>query len=356
MPHFKLQELRAFNESALSLHRAHDHLELSVLVRMAMRQLVGADIFGFDWVDSMARAVFQYEYSPDDAISPELNTFAHSLLPTSSFWMAHLGRTSAISDFATLRQFSRETFFLPMHEIGQRDALSINLRLTGRVSVSLVALRAAWGRYTTKDRAQLNLLAPHVRQAYLRLQAAGRGWEPSRSRVLRHISVEADGRVAAWPPEVRQLLAEWGKRVRGSRLPEEIAAWHRAQLAAWHRPKEIVPAVAPLVLEAPAGRLRIHLRCLPDGASVLVFEPRRCSAEPTALPPTSVAARDLLTPREQEVMEWVCRGKTNAEIAGILSISPGTVRRHLENIFPRLGVENRHAAALSFLPPLRTES
>lgn len=52
-----------------------------------------------------------------------------------------------------------------------------------------------------------------------------------------------------------------------------------------------------------------------------------------------------LTKREQEVLFWIAEGKTNAEVAGILSISPGTVRVHLEHIYPKLGVENRHGAA-----------
>ena len=52
-----------------------------------------------------------------------------------------------------------------------------------------------------------------------------------------------------------------------------------------------------------------------------------------------------LSPREAEVLGWVARGKTNAEIAAALFISPQTVRKHLENIFEKLGVRTRTAAA-----------
>ena len=51
-----------------------------------------------------------------------------------------------------------------------------------------------------------------------------------------------------------------------------------------------------------------------------------------------------LTRREQEVVVLVAEGKTNAEIARQLWISPGTVRRHLENVFAKLGVHTRTAA------------
>ena len=59
---------------------------------------------------------------------------------------------------------------------------------------------------------------------------------------------------------------------------------------------------------------------------------------------TLATASDGLTPREREVLELVAEGKTNAEIAALLWISPGTVRRHLENIFEKLGVHTRTAA------------
>ena len=55
-----------------------------------------------------------------------------------------------------------------------------------------------------------------------------------------------------------------------------------------------------------------------------------------------------LTERERDVLRWVAEGKRNAEIASILDISKNTVRNHLENIFAKLSVETRTAAALSF--------
>ncbi len=42
---------------------------------------------------------------------------------------------------------------------------------------------------------------------------------------------------------------------------------------------------------------------------------------------------------------WLAQGKTNREIGQILSLSPRTVNKHLEQVFRKLGVENRTAAA-----------
>ena len=52
----------------------------------------------------------------------------------------------------------------------------------------------------------------------------------------------------------------------------------------------------------------------------------------------------VLTQREHQVVSLVAEGLTNAEIAQTLWISPGTVRRHLENVFAKLGVHTRTAA------------
>jgi DNA-binding response OmpR family regulator len=62
----------------------------------------------------------------------------------------------------------------------------------------------------------------------------------------------------------------------------------------------------------------------------------------------------LLTEREAEVLLWLSRGKTNQEIGQILSMSPRTVNKHLEQVFRKLSVENRTAAAAVSLGYLST--
>lgn len=59
-----------------------------------------------------------------------------------------------------------------------------------------------------------------------------------------------------------------------------------------------------------------------------------------------------LSPREAEILFWVAQGKTNAEIGMILEISPATAKKHLENIYGKLGTENRASATLRALETL----
>ena len=69
------------------------------------------------------------------------------------------------------------------------------------------------------------------------------------------------------------------------------------------------------------------------------------SKEQTGLLPSAFATEFGLTSRESEVLSWLSKGKTNRDIAQILGLSPRTVDKHLEQIYAKLGVENRTAAA-----------
>jgi DNA-binding response OmpR family regulator/DNA-binding CsgD family transcriptional regulator len=63
-----------------------------------------------------------------------------------------------------------------------------------------------------------------------------------------------------------------------------------------------------------------------------------------------------LTTREAEVLIWIGRGKSNRDISDILGISPRTVNKHLEQIFTKLGVENRASAAALAVGALATRN
>ena len=52
-----------------------------------------------------------------------------------------------------------------------------------------------------------------------------------------------------------------------------------------------------------------------------------------------------ITGRESEVLLWIAHGKTNREIADILEMSPRTVNKHLEQMYPKIGAHNRTSAA-----------
>ncbi|MUO78056.1 response regulator [Agrobacterium vitis] len=62
-----------------------------------------------------------------------------------------------------------------------------------------------------------------------------------------------------------------------------------------------------------------------------------------------------LTQRESEVLLWIARGKPNRDIGEILGLAARTVNKHLEQIYVKLGVENRASAAVKAAAVLRVE-
>jgi DNA-binding NarL/FixJ family response regulator len=59
-----------------------------------------------------------------------------------------------------------------------------------------------------------------------------------------------------------------------------------------------------------------------------------------------------LTPRAAEALLWLAQGKTNSDIATILGITESTVKKHIQEVFEKLGVETRGAATVRALEVL----
>lgn len=122
-----------------------------------------------------------------------------------------------------------------------------------------------------------------------------------------------------------------------NQLPSQISQWLN-RLRKRTGAKGTSPTIlAPLVISRLATCLTVrHMHHGPRSA--LLFEELLLELPANRL-------RSLgLTPRETEVLRWLAQGKSSFEIARILTLSDRTVSKHLERVYLRLGVENRHAA------------
>jgi len=81
------------------------------------------------------------------------------------------------------------------------------------------------------------------------------------------------------------------------------------------------------------------------GPDELLFRLSEARSDDVSYSCTLLQRMHNLTAREAEVLLWLSRGKANRAIGEILGISPRTVNKHLEQVFIKLGVENRAAAA-----------
>jgi CheY-like chemotaxis protein/DNA-binding CsgD family transcriptional regulator len=150
----------------------------------------------------------------------------------------------------------------------------------------------------------------------------------------------ADGSLMWQTPLARDLL----ERYCGTRAPETPAVvvdWMRSCLKLIHNPAE----PPKLTLERGATRLtfRLHQQIGDvdaDGDWLIVM---REVSDTAVIEAMSLSFK--LTAKEAEVLYWVVKGKTNKDIGEILGSSPMTVKKHLERVFIKLGVETRTAAA-----------
>lgn len=125
-------------------------------------------------------------------------------------------------------------------------------------------------------------------------------------------------------------------------LPAPVLQWLRAQVSEAAACSE-ERRTASLVDESSGARLVLHCvpRSCPSGCTVLI-ERDDSAARAIAPPPR-------LTPRQTEILGWVAAGKTDECIAQLLGVSPRTVGKHLQNMYRRLGVENRTGAVMRAL-------
>jgi CheY-like chemotaxis protein/DNA-binding CsgD family transcriptional regulator len=146
----------------------------------------------------------------------------------------------------------------------------------------------------------------------------------------------SDGKLMWQTPLARDLL----KAYYGTAAPETppaILTWLRRHLQDAER--NIEPP--RLCAEQGARRLSIRLHQQTGDDDWLIVMREVSDAAIIA----SMALAFTLTPREAEVLYWVVKGKINRDIADIVGASPATVKKHLERIFAKLGVETRTAAA-----------
>ena len=150
---------------------------------------------------------------------------------------------------------------------------------------------------------------------------------------------------AVWQtPLARDLLAVYFEAPAGQ-IPGAVLEWLRseaAQALLGREPRTLTVGMGQGEGEGIAERqLLLALRQRTGDDDVLIVMREVSDA---AVVQTLVAACKL-TLREAEVLYWVAKGKTNRDIGDILGASPATVKKHLERVYVKLGVETRTAAA-----------
>lgn len=156
------------------------------------------------------------------------------------------------------------------------------------------------------------------------------------------------GQVQFISQEAENLLAQYSLFCTSQELPDCLYQWFQHQIAQLSDNGHDPSLSSPLHLEQTGRQLMVRfLSGSFQGSYLLLLEERQ-------LPSLSVADLELigLTKREAEILFWVAKDKSNADIARLVNCREGTVRKHLENLHRKLGVQTRTAAVMAALERL----
>ena len=242
--------------------------------------------------------------------------------PFHAFTRAHAGQAVKTSDLSPRRTRRQSCMFA---DWGMLDGLVAYLAPPGSCS-AFIHLDSS-NDFTERDRSVFELVLPHLtarqrsanvqRRLATVLDALARDEADGVGVIL----LDQVGTITFASSAASRLIRHhFGSAA--ERLPEAIERWRENG------------GETPLVVQQPGNRLVIESA---DGGSALLL---------TDQPAAAVA----LTPRERDVMRCVAAGLSNAETARVLWIQPGTVRKHLEHVYDKLGVRTRTAALAKLHP------
>ncbi len=338
------KEIKAFNQAVLELYQTRTTEDYPAQLYKALRLIIGGTLAAVDWVNPKSSISLACRLFSESEVSPELSAFANSLAPSQSpAWLQCVDEPRAISDFIDYAQWSRRDLHWVYQQSGQLDSIGLDVPLTDSLTVRVRDFRERFGRYAESERFKLKLLGPHIRQSYHRMKAQGHIGTGDRRTQGMQVNLGADGRACEWTADAQALLVAYGIHVANDDLPDTIKTWFLQQKHSLEQSAKVTSGAAPLTYRRGERKLSLYLlrRREPSPSYWLVMEETEASCDYDNLFPNLSVTR-----RESEVIFWLGQGKSNAEIAIILGVSPGTIGRHLENVFPKLGVENRFAASL----------
>jgi len=229
--------------------------------------------------------------------------------------MARPGVTINMSDLITRGRYVRTALY---REVGKRYKVewSLGTLLVEPVS-SLYEFLTLWRHdgkkpFTEAERQTKELLMPHIAEAH-------------RTARLREVLGEAREHSLIWAvADKRGFLREVSPRFVHC-LREHWPDWQGSRL-----PQALLECVR---LAMPFNSARLKLQIAPKG-------------EFRYMQVLALSAMDSLSPREMDIATRYAQGKTYAEIAAALALSPATVRNHIAHCYRKLAVNNKAELAL----------
>ena len=343
MERLRRADLLAVTRALETLYAPADLEAFPARLFALLRALVPAISRSYTFVDPR-RGTVVGSMDPPDSLVPGSENALGRLIGEHPL-IVHHARTldpgpHKLSDFLTQHEYHRLHLY---HDVYRAMDTEYQMAMTlpaGGGRILGVTVNRDRADFSERDRAVLDLLRPHLIQAYLHAERLSllRGAEPRANGGM--LIVDGAGQVVWAMDAAERLLARYlpDARPDSSGLPEPVRAWHAAQRTA-RAAGDLAPAT-PLTVQQAGRRLTVqHVGGDSGEQDLLLLE----EAVDAALAPAALLALGL-SPREAEVLGWAAAGMSNREIGALLVVSPRTVQKHLEHICAKLSVSTRTAA------------
>jgi DNA-binding CsgD family transcriptional regulator len=349
------RELKRFSEAVLALHECKRPADLGASILRAIQYLLDADSHVLNWI-GVSRFEDISMRSGEVPRETSLEVFNSHITEHPLIDMIHdarkleCSRALRWSDRMSFREFQHTGLY---HDFFRHMATRHQFAITMKVGDD-AALGLSFNRTSRDFRDEelrlTEMFAPHIRQ--LIGQMRGR-LEMDQALALRELAlhdlptvvVDEQARPLFIADQARRWLHDYFPIATASGLPEKLALWLRGN-----------PSAGAVFIQIADGR-KLTCTC---GEITTRQESDQAFMFPSAHHSTHVrclrfreerTGKDVgllqklgLTPREADVLFWMAEGKRNSEIGIILGTSVRTVDKHRENLFAKLGVDNRTMA------------
>jgi len=326
---------RNLSKALLELHNPGPHTDFPARLFASLRLCFNCDFYTFnEWTD---KNVERIEIYPNWDVSLKLfKDYLREHPAIDAAYRKRLKSAVKVSDFVSLTRWRQTRLYNDVFRL--RDQ---NYQLTFISAEQLpklaVSLNRASTDFTEEERSLLNLLRPHLIQAYRESRLFSYLNQATGISNDGFIVVDRACRIRYVNARGLVLLKTFFGDEPLHALPTRMSAWLHEKTRSSSAAKPVIP---DLTLASDHRSLTIQTVPNSEGTEfrLLLRETVR-----------SLDARPLqslgLTCREAEVLLWLSQGKSNSEIAIILTTKVRTIAKHLERVFAKLMVENRTAAA-----------
>jgi DNA-binding CsgD family transcriptional regulator len=367
MQHLTSQDTQNLFQSIQALHALNDLSTFGVKALTIINHLIPSEVPQFHVTNLGSRQ------SEDIGgfIDPDLKAKSEAI--AQEYWLEHpiaqnmpltLEGAYTMSDFVTVEELHRlEGLYQQlMRDANLEDSMMLFLPpsqpqnwqevIQSDATAVAIALNRNQRNFTERERLLLNLLRPHLIQAYWNAQHNNQLQQQivELKQSIDHLGIiilDVSGKVQASTSQATQYLTQYfPPSPLFCKLPEHLQSWVNYQIACFTQGTNQVLPPLPLRIERSGKQLVLRLtRDLLNDRYVLMMEEHALALL------TSLELLGL-SQRESEVLLLVIQGKDNKAIATHFSVNISTIRKHLENIYQKLCVQSRTEAVFQALQKL----